>query len=233
MLARCFFPLTSKAACHFSRYRKQNKMKQLSHALAGIGSAVLFGSTYFVFSQARPEFSHVHKAVSELGAIGAPHAVWWNLLGYILPGLLISYFGIGLHRAVVQDKAGKLPLYGLVFCGLFMTLAGIFPGDFENRNSITMLLHTVGSLGSFAGFLTAAFSYPFFLKQNYFWEKTILPSLLFTWLSILSGFLRTTEMPGLGQRVGFLLFFIWIVFMSIQLFRFQTRSNRKTGIENS
>lgn len=195
-------------------------MKQKPHALAGIMALVLFTGSYYLLSNARPEFSHFTKAVSELGSVDAPNAVVWNIFGYLIPGLLVAYFGIGLHQAVTQGEGGKLPLYGMVLSGLFMAMSGVFPGDFGQRDSTTMLLHTIGSIGSFVAFLLAAFSYPPQLKKIPFWEKTILPSLLLTWLCIFSGFLRTGAMPGIGQRFGFAFYFLWIGFMAVQLYRY-------------
>jgi hypothetical membrane protein len=196
-------------------------MKQKPHALAGIAAPVLFISMYLLMAAARPEFSHFTKSVSELGAVHAPNAYTWNLLGYICPGLLIAFFSIGLHQALTKDRYGRVSFYGLFMSGIFLALAGLFPGDFENRASLTMVLHTIGSLGSFTSFLLAAFTYPLHLRKSAFWEKTIVPSLTFTWLCILSGFLRTSATPGIGQRAGFLFYFFWIAFMAINLYRYQ------------
>ncbi len=192
-------------------------MKQKPHALAGILAAVFFVCTYFLLSNARPEFNHFTRAVSELGSVGAPYASSWNLFGCIIPGLLIVYFAIGLHQSVTQGAGGgQLPFYGLVLSGLFMVLSGVFPDDFENRNTLTMLF----SIGSFGAFLIAAFCYPPVLRKIPYWEKTILPALLLSWLCLFSSFLRSGTIHGFGQRIGFALYFLWIVFMAINLYRY-------------
>lgn len=196
-------------------------MNQKSHALAGIAAPMLFVSAYLFATAARPEFNHFTKAVSELGAIHAPNAVFWNVLGFICPGLMIAFFAVGFHQAVAQADEGRLPFYALLLSGILMAVAGLFPGDFEHSTSFTTVMHAVGSFGSFIAFLVAAFTYPLYLRKSDFWEKTIVPSLTFTWLCILSGFLRTGIAPGISQRVGFAFYFLWIAFMAINLFRYQ------------
>jgi len=76
-----------------------------------------------------------------------------------------------------------LAFWGLFLSGIFMSLSGIFPGDFDDRTSMTMILHTIGSLGSFLFFLIAAFSYPKQFKKSDYWKKAINPSLILTILS--------------------------------------------------
>ena len=59
---------------------------------------VWFLVIYLVMSSRRPEYSHLTKAISELGSLDAPNMWAWNILGYILPGLAIALLAIGLKR---------------------------------------------------------------------------------------------------------------------------------------
>lgn len=199
----------------------KNAMNQKSHALAGIAAPLLFVGAYLLATAARPEFNHFTKAVSELGSLHAPNAVFWNILGFICPGLLIAFFAVGFHQAVTPNGEGRLPFYALLLSGILLAVAGLFPDDFEHNASFTAIMHATGNFGSFIAFLIAAFTYPLYLRKSDFWEKTIVPSLTFTWLCILSGFLRTGLAPGISQRVGFVFYFLWIAFMAINLFRYQ------------
>lgn len=195
-------------------------MKQKPHAVAGMAAPVLFVGTYLLLAAARPEFNHLTKAVGELGAVNAPNAATWNLFGYIIPGLLIAFFSVGLHRAVAHEEGNHIPFYSLFLSGVFMVVAGMFPGNFKDPGSLTSILHSAGSFGTFLCFLVAGFTYPLLFRKSNFWEKTIIPSLTLTWLCILSGFLRTGAAPGLGHRAGFLLYFLWIAFIAFNLFRY-------------
>jgi len=43
--------------------------------VAGIAAVVIFWAALLGFAAAYPGYSHSHKAISELGAFGAPHTL--------------------------------------------------------------------------------------------------------------------------------------------------------------
>ena len=169
----------------------------------------------------RPEYSFFTKAISELGSWDAPNKWFWNGFGYITPGILIIWYAFGLFKSISNGQGSKLPLLSLFLSGGFMVLSGIFPGDFENRRSASMLLHTVGSFGSYIFFLMAAFSYPSQMRKMAYWKPAIKPTLLFTYLTILFGAwpLLYPSAPGVGQRLVFFFYFLWIFYTAIKLFK--------------
>ena len=171
-------------------------------------------------SSIRPEYSMFTKAISELGSLDASNKWLWNSFGYVLTGILIAIYAIGLYKNVAVTKSSKLPLYGILLSGVFMIVSGIFPGDFDNRESTTMLLHTVGSFGSYIFFLIGAFTYPKQMRKNEYWKQAIKPTLIFTWLTILFGSWPVIfpNMPALGQRITFLFYFLWITHTAIKLY---------------
>ncbi len=196
-------------------------MTNKQYAILGFFAVILFWVTYFIMSNQRPEYSFMTKAISELGSLDAPNKWVWNICGYVIPGVLIAVFGFGLYKNIVREKASKLPLIGIVFSGLFMSLSGVFPGDLDNRESLTMLLHRIGSIGCYVFFLLGAFTYPKQMKKTNYWRRAIKPSLLFTWLTIVFGnwAFVVPEMPGVGQRIVFALYFMWILFAAYRLYR--------------
>jgi len=187
---------------------------------------VWFFVVYLVISSSRPEYSHLTKAISELGSLDAPNLSAWNILGYIIPGLVVTLLGFGLKREFSDSNKNILvPALAVVASGLFMALSGVFPGDFENRTSTTMILHTVGSLGSFVAFLVAGFWLPKCFRSRQDWRWVALPSLILVIGSIVTGFLRSGEAPGLGQRFGFACYFLWVGLTGLALFRSNSRIN--------
>lgn len=195
-------------------------MTSRHYALIGMAAPILFWSTYFIMAGLRPEYSFYTKAISELGSVDAPHKWTWNILGYGVPGLLISIYGYGLFQSV-SKSGSKLPLIGVMLSGFFMALSGIFPGDFENRQSVTMLMHTIGSFGSYLFFLVSAFTYPQQMKKSSYWQTVTKLLLAFTWLTILFGvwpFLFPAT-PAVGQRFVFLFYFLWIFYTAIKLYK--------------
>lgn len=172
---------------------------------------------YMVMSSLRPEYSHLTKAISELGTVNAPNRWYWNIFGYIMPGLAIAALGIGLKAEF--NTRSMLPSYALLLSGLFMALSGIFPADLQNRTSFTTTMHLVGAFGSFIAFLIAGFWYPTIFKSNQAWHALAWPTLTLVVLSIATGFLREGPMPGLGQRLTFAFYFCWIFLVGHRLYR--------------
>ncbi len=178
-----------------------------------------FALIYFVMSLARADFSHATKAISELGSVDAPNRWVWNIGGYVIPGAVIALLGTGIRGQFWGEKGVRLASSSLVASGLLMATSGVFPGDFDNRTSFTMIMHAIGSFGSFVAFLICGFSMPWLLRRSLVWRVYAWPSLVLVLLSIATGFLRSGDAPGIGQRLGFACFFAWIGLMGIGLFR--------------
>ncbi len=191
-----------------------------------MASPMVFLITYIIISSSRPEYSIFTKAISELGSSDITNKWAWNSFGYIIPGLLISLYAHGLYLNIRNEKSSKLPLFGILFSGIFMSMSGIFPGDFENKQSTGMLLHSIGSIASYICFLIGAFTFPKLMKKNDYWKKTSKPTLLFTFSTILFGFwpFIFPNIPALGQRFVFFFYFLWIFYTALKLFN-NPRSN--------
>lgn len=160
---------------------------------------------YLIMAGLRPEYSHLTKAISELGSVDAPRAWIWNLLGYILPGAIVSLLGVGIGKHFALEAGIRTPSWALIASGLLLALSGIFQGDFENRTSFTMVMHAVGSLGSFVAFLVCGFSLPRIWRRSVQWRPLTWPALALLLGSIVTGFLRVGEAPGLGA------FGVWVL----------------------
>ena len=196
-------------------------MTNKQYAILGLLGPVIFWLTYFIMSSLRPEYNFLTKAVSELGSVDAPNKWTWNILGYILTGLLISIYSYGLFKSISNGQGSKLPLISFILSGLFMSISGAFPGDFDNKQSTTMLFHTIGSFGSYLFFLIGAFTYPRQMKKTDYWKQAINPTLIFTWLTILFGawpFIFSAT-PAVGQRFVFFFYLLWIFYTSLILYK--------------
>jgi hypothetical membrane protein len=195
-------------------------MTKKYYAIFGLLAPMLFWITYLIMSNLNPDYSFRTKAVSELGSKDAPYKWVWNILGYGAPGLCISIYSYGLFQSVSGKNGSKLPLIGFVLSGLFMMLSGIFPGDFENKQSATMLVHTIGSFGSYLFFLLGAFTFPSQMKKTDHWKPAIKPTLFFTWLTIVFGAwpFIFPDTPAVGQRFVFFFFLVWIGYTAVKLY---------------
>jgi hypothetical membrane protein len=85
--------------------------------ILGIGAFVLFWAASFVLGALRPGYSHMENALSVLGAIGTPNAVFWNAFGFMIPGISLALVGGTVARSVLVLLA-SLTLRGALPDGL-------------------------------------------------------------------------------------------------------------------
>ncbi len=199
-------------------------LSRRKYALTGLAAPALFIIVYLILSARRVTYYHATKAVSELGSVDAPFRWIWNVFGYVVPGILIAIFAVGLFQSMSRSNDRSLPLIGLVLSGLFMSLSGFFPADMENRRSITSIVHMVGSIGSYIFYLVSAFTSPKLMRQTSFWRSAAMPSLILVWGTVFFGgwYFVFPELPGIGQRITFSIYFIWIILLASKLWQYDS-----------
>jgi hypothetical membrane protein len=110
-------------------------MNERVAGLAGVAAVAVFWIALFAFAASYPRYSHSTKAISELGVFGAPHALAWNVIGYIVPGMLLAICGAGLATAI--DRSGRRTAFYwlLVVSGLGLAGTGVFPAEMRDGQS--------------------------------------------------------------------------------------------------
>ena len=190
--------------------------------LAGPAAAALFFLSLIGFAAMRSDgYSHATKAVSELGAIGAPFAMAFNIAGFILPGILIIIFASRLMR---KDESSRGPLL-LAMSGVCLALAGLAPANMLDNEALTTILHAIGAIGSGLCWVFALFWIGPLLSERFglqTWGR------LTPWFSLFLvanvgwqvAFRMTgLVMPGWGQRIAFLGYFLWFAVTGLLLWR--------------
>jgi hypothetical membrane protein len=71
----------------------------------GIAACVVFWAASFVLGALRPSYSHSLNTISELGARGTPNAIWWNVVGFIVPGLLLALAGGVIAQSIASNRS--------------------------------------------------------------------------------------------------------------------------------
>lgn len=206
----------------------------------GIATFVVFWVALFTFGASRADYSHFHQAVSELGVLSAPHALAWNLLGFIVPGLLLALFGAGLATAI-DGRRGAL-WWLLVLSGLCFAATGIVPGEMRNGSPMMESPLTIGHL-LFANLAPLLWIIGSFLvirrvKKNPSWRPFKTLSILYA-VTFVGGFLFSivssafipslADMPGLVQRFCFAFYFGWFLVMSFHLRSAVPREQLQSG----
>ena len=90
----------------------------------GLLGAPVFVASLLLFGALTPGFSQLHKAVSELGALGTPWGLWFDFFGLLIPGLLVVATARELRRRLrsrgIRTRSATLLL---VFAWMFALTA--------------------------------------------------------------------------------------------------------------
>lgn len=198
--------------------------------LFGPIAALMFVVSLIGFAAIRDDgYSHATKAVSELGSIDAPNALAFNLLGFIAPGVLLILFSVALLQTA-RSRVGPCLLLG---SGIMLALAGLAPANLDDFGALTSQLHALGAIGSGVLWVLALFWLGPMLRRDFgleLWGR-ITPwfaTFLFANVGWQIAFRATgLVMPGWGQRIGFLGYFVWIAITGFLLWRAASKSEPK------
>lgn len=118
--------------------------------LFGIAGPPLLALVIVAAGLLYPGYDHATQYISELGAAGSPVAGLTNA-GFVLFGLCIALFGVGLFRVPAFGASGKSAALLVILTGLAIAAVGLFPCDVGcEAVSATGELHTLAGIASFA-----------------------------------------------------------------------------------
>ena len=188
-------------------------------------AATFFWIALVAFGAVRTDYSQLTKAVSELGAVGAPHALAWNVLGFIVPGLLLAACGVAIGT-VVDGRRGALR-WLLTGSGVAFAATGVFPAVMQYGSPVMHAPSTVGHvvmlLLSSVLWLVAIGVLLRKITREPRLRRLLKPFVIVTVVA-LSGLAANVlhdaiqplaHRPGLAQRLGFAGYFLWFVSLSL------------------
>lgn len=216
-------------------------MTERTAGAAGVAAVVIFWTALFIFAAAYPGYSHSHKAISELGALGAPHALLWNLFGFIVPGVLLSMCGAGLAKAIEVSDRRTAVYWLLVMSGVGFAGTGLIPAEVRDgspfmRSPFT-LGHVLMTFLSGIPWVIAAFLLIGRAKRNPAWHRSrgviiVLAAVCAAGfaVNILAQAIPVlAHRPGLAQRISFGVYFGWFLVMAVHLLVVAPRANHVTS----
>ena len=178
----------------------------------GLAATIWFWVALFLFAKFVPNYSHATKAISELGAVGTPNAFLWNVFGFGLVGVCLTLTGFQAARLIKPNS--KFARVSLLLSGVAFALTAI-PADMNDLSAFTSRVHIVASIATGGlWFIGAACLVGSNAAGKYYFNSVTLASLLAVLVTIL---IRGADimMPGYGQRFSFLVYFIWIAYVSV------------------
>ena len=204
---------------------------------AGVLATVVFWSALFVFAAMYPGYTHFHKAISELGAFGAPNAIAWNVIGFIIPGILLAVCGSGVAFRVDGRRTSIYWL--LIISGLGFSGTGILPAEMQdgspNMESAWTTGHIIMTFLSGLPWVIATAILAFHVKRSSNWKYLTTTCSILSFFAITSLFINVaasglpylSENPGLAQRIAFAFYFAWFLIVGL-LFTNRTQIDRDT-----
>jgi hypothetical protein len=114
-----------------------------SPGVAAVAAAILFVVTVAGFGAALDGYSQARHPVGLLGASGVPHALAFNLLGFLLPGLLAAFVAWRLRVAVGDEAswAARIGAWLAVLAALAFAAQGLLPLDQDDLESSASRAH--------------------------------------------------------------------------------------------
>ncbi|MGF6419042.1 putative membrane protein [Stenotrophomonas sp. AN71] len=181
--------------------------------LSGVIAALLFVLAVLGFGAGLDGYAQARHPVALLGAHGVPHALAFNLLGFVLPGLLAAVVAEGLRRRL-PATAGWAPRVGsqmLLLAGLAFAVMGLLPLDVDDLHGPASQLHAsawmIWVLGFVAGTLLLGMSQ---LRQPHGRALGGL-ALACGVLAALAAFALQGVLPApMAQRLAFACWVVWL-----------------------
>jgi hypothetical membrane protein len=179
----------------------------------------------FVLGALRPAYSQVTNYISELGAIGTPHAAAWNIAGFILPGVLLAFAG----KAIGDSPRPKSPMsrtagWLLVLFGVSIAGQGLFPAVMQDTRLVVTSWHTTTHLlMSLLSGIAWVLALPLLIapmRRDPRWRGWNVLNIVAVLLVVIgSAGLRGVVPEGLSQRITDALVFGWFIATSLKLLK--------------
>jgi hypothetical protein len=190
----------------------EDRMKSLP-GHAGWIAAVLFLVSVGGFGMVLDGYSQLRMPVALLGAKGFPNALAFNLLAFVVPGMLAGVVAMVLRRRLPAGAGWSLRIGAqLVFLSalafIAMGLLPLDPRDLENESSrlhgTAWMLWTVAFVPAAVLMGAGLLAYP--NARRFAWLCLLIAAGV-----MLAGFVFTDFMPaGLAQRIAFGLWLLWV-----------------------
>ena len=190
----------------------ENGMNRVAR-FTGVASALVFTAALIGFGAAMQGYVHHQYPVALLGATGFPRALAFNLLAFVLPGMLAGVVALELRRRLPADAGWPLRIGAqLVFLSTLAFIAmGLLPLDPYDLESQRSQFHGSAWMLWSVAFIPGAVLLGATLLSLPRWSRFAWVSLIAAAGLLIAGFVLTDFMPaGTAQRIAFGLWFAWL-----------------------
>lgn len=186
----------------------------------GIAGSVFFTSMYLVEGAIHPGYSLLRETISSLELV---RYGWMQQANFIIFGLFIVCFAIGIHRELKGNFGGMLFPLLQVMVAIGVIISGVF---------IHEPLHTTGDFITFLSMVAGFFVMAVRFTREPQWKGWALYSvvsavLLMTFLAMFGNALSHGGPAGLFERLAGLVRSVWTIILVTRLFYGATFSHSK------
>lgn len=189
----------------------EDRMSRLER-FPGVAAAVVFAAALAGFGAALDGYAHVRYPVAWLGATGLPHALAFNLLGFVLPGVLAGVAALEMRRRIPSGASWPLRIGAqLVFLSTLAFIAmGLLPLDPRDLESDASRLHGTAWMLWNVAFIPGALLLAATLRSHRPWAGFARINFAAAVGLLLAGFVLVEVMPaGVAQRIALAAWFAW------------------------
>jgi hypothetical membrane protein len=205
---------------------------QRTLALAGVFGPLVFWSVVLGLGSLDPDYSHLDHAMSVVAARQAPFSPFGRI-GFVLAGLLIVAFAAGLARDRQRDPPGVVGAATLALHGIGRIGEGVFAWDLSGVAGVSNTLHTLFGMLALASMLLAPVILAWAFRADDRWRSfsrpTVAMAAAFVGVFVVLGppsVLGPLGIPdGLGQRLGFGIWYLWLIGLAVTLYRIESPSS--------
>ena len=190
----------------------ENGMNRVAR-FSGLAAGLVFMAALIGFGVALEGYAHRDYPVALLGATGFPRALAFNMLAFVLPGMLAGVTALELRRRLPADAGWPLRIGAqLVFLSTLAFIAmGLFPLDPNDLESQRSQFHGTAWMLWSVAFIPGAVLLGATLLSRPCWSRFAWASLMAAAGLLIAGFVLTDFMPaGIAQRIAFGLWFAWL-----------------------
>lgn len=173
----------------------------------GVSAPIAFVAVATLASTLTPGYSNLNNALSELGMRTALHATAWNVLGFGLLGAQIIGFAVAFFA---QTRARVVSLL-LGLTGIGFLGAGMIPAEPGFAPTAQTSLHMAMAALSYFPFILATLIFGLTHLSRPAWRRLAVISLIAAGLAVATFVLPRTLPAGLVQRLGFAIYFGWLI----------------------
>jgi len=169
---------------------------------------ILFAGGVALAGSGVPEFSHYVHPLALRGTAGLPQAALFNIIVFVVPGLLLVYAALALREML--GNAGWSARIGIVLVqlsALAFAAQGVFPLDPSDANSTASRLHALAWMLWWIAFVPGVLLLALGARRGPWFAMACMAASVL--LPLIAVFAPIGLWVGLAQRLAFGLWFAW------------------------